>query len=432
MSNEITKSSVNSKSSTARTVSLLTYAMFFMFAMTTDAIGKIISIVKPQLELSNTEASMFHFATMIGIAISAISLGWLADRYGRKPVIIIGLALYGLSSAAFFFGTNFLLYLSMLFAGGFAIGVFKTAALALIGDIVESTDEHTSKMNMLEGFFGIGAIVGPLLVGALIANGLSWKYVYLIAAAMCALMIFALVMTKFPEAAVHKANDEEKTGFLKSLSMVKSPVAVFFSLAIAFYVGAEAAIYVWLPEYLAPFFTITEEGKREYIGPKNIALLATNAVVFFFILRAIGRFMGVWILERFNWKHVMVVFTGAIFALYLISALTGRATATVLLPLTGIFMAMIYPTINSKAISCFKKEDHGAIAGLVLFFTAVAAAVLPLLMGWASDKFGGDLKAGFVVATTYAGLLFAFMLYNLIRDPAARALAARDEADYNK
>ena len=44
---------------------------------------------------------------------------------------------------------------------GVAIGIFKTGALALIGDISRSTKEHTSIMNTVEGFFGVGSIIGP-------------------------------------------------------------------------------------------------------------------------------------------------------------------------------------------------------------------------------------------------------------------------------
>ena len=83
-------------------VSALSFAMFFMFAMTTDAVGQIISIAKVEMDLSNTEASLFHWATMVGIALSGILLGFLADLIGRKKAIILGLGIYGATSAAFF------------------------------------------------------------------------------------------------------------------------------------------------------------------------------------------------------------------------------------------------------------------------------------------------------------------------------------------
>ena len=160
---------------------------------------------KGKWDWSNTQASAFHWATMVAIAGSGIFLGFLADRFGRKRTIILGLAIYAAASASFFIGSSYHLYLSLLFVSGLAIGIFKTAALALIGDISNSTEDHTSKMNAVEGFFGVGAIIGrcsfmPMVV-YFNANGISWRWLYLIAAGLCCLMILAALVTKYPETA---------------------------------------------------------------------------------------------------------------------------------------------------------------------------------------------------------------------------------------
>jgi fucose permease len=99
------------------------------------------------------------------------------------------------------------------------------------------------------------------------------------------------------------------------------------------------------------------------------------------------------------------------------------------LALSGLFMSVIYPTLNSKGISCFPKAEHGAIAGVILFFTCGGAALGPLAMGAVSDIFGG-LRAGFVLATVFAALLFLGMLYNWIANPTRAVLQQSDEIEY--
>lgn len=94
-------------------------------------------------------------------------------------------------------------------------------------------------------------------------------------------------------------------------------------------------------------------------------------------------------------------------------------------------MSMMYPTLNSKGISCFPKAKHGAVAGLILFFTAVSAAGIAPLMAYVADSFGGDMRYGFILATALAGLLFIGMIYNFIKDPAASALKKANETEYN-
>src|ERR1700691_1125269 len=147
----------------------LTFLMFMMFAMTTDSVGIIIPQIVKEFRLSLTAAGSFHYATMTAIALAAILLGFLADRIGRKPTIVLGLVIFSVNSYLFIIGNSFAYFLCLLVVSGAAIGIFKTGALALIGDISSSTTQHTATMNMVEGFFGVGAIIGPAIVTSLIA-----------------------------------------------------------------------------------------------------------------------------------------------------------------------------------------------------------------------------------------------------------------------
>src|SRR5690606_6157116 len=117
----------------------LVFAMFAMFAMTTDSVGTVIPEAIREFDLGLTAAGSFQYATMSGIAISAIGLGFLADRLGRKWTILIGLVMFGISSAAFAAGHDFLFFVILLFVSGLGIGIFKSGALALIGDLSRST-----------------------------------------------------------------------------------------------------------------------------------------------------------------------------------------------------------------------------------------------------------------------------------------------------
>jgi len=159
-----------SPASNLNLVRWLTCLLFFTFAMTTDAVGSIIPKVIEEFALSLTAAGAFQYSTMIGIATGALLLGFLADRAGRKVTIILGLSLYSLSCLLFAASHSFVAFVALLAAGGLGISVFKTGALALIGDISSSTASHTRLMNMVEGFFAVGAIVGPTVVATLIRS----------------------------------------------------------------------------------------------------------------------------------------------------------------------------------------------------------------------------------------------------------------------
>ena len=391
----------------------LTFMMFMMFAMTTDSVGVIIPEVIKAFHLSMTAGGAFHYASMSAIAVAAITLGFLADLIGRKKTIVFGLILFALNSYLFSVANSFSAFVLLLVVSGAAIGIFKTGALALIGDISESTQDHTSTMNLVEGFFGVGAIIGPAIVARLLAGGVSWKWLYVIAGTICVLLIVTASLVRYPRT---MKTSTEHINLARTFHLLKNPYALGFSLACFLYVAVECAVYVWLPTYLA--------SNR----PSSI-FMATYVVSIFFILRAAGRFLGAWVTERWHWTTVLVIFSGAILVCFL-GAMFGGADATVyLLALSGLFMSVIYPTLNSKGISCFPKAEHGAIAGVILFFTCGGAALGPLGMGAVSDIFGG-LRAGFILATALAALLFLGLLYNWAADPTRALLQQSDATEY--
>lgn len=394
-------------------IKLITYLMFMMFAMTTDSVGVIIPEVIRTFHLNMTAAGAFHYVNMSAIAIAAIMLGFLADRMGRKWTIVFGLVLFALNSYLFLAANSYAACLILLGVSGAAIGVFKTGALALIGDISTSTSEHTSTMNMVEGFFGVGAIIGPAIVTRLLLGGLSWKWLYFIAGSMCVLLIVIAAVVRYPQT---RRTSAETVDLGRTFHMLGNPFALGFSLACFLYVAVECAVYVWLPTYLMQH-------------KPSSAFMAAYVVSMFFILRAAGRFLGAWVLSRWRWSTVLVIFSGAILACFLGAMFGGPDAAVYLLALSGVFMSVIYPTLNSKGISCFPKVEHGAIAGIILFFTCAGAALGPLAMGSISDWFGG-LKAGFALATVFAVLLFAGLFFNWIADPTRDVLKRSDASEY--
>ena len=222
---------------------------------------------------------------MTGIALAGFLLGHLADRIGRKPTIIAGLTLFAAASYMFIAGNSFWYFCALMALSGAAIGIFKTAALALIGDIVTSTKEHTSIMNMVEGFFGVGSILGPAILARLLIRGLSWQWLYVIAGTMCVLLIITAALVRYPAV---KRTEVQRSN---AAAAIANRYILAFSLGAFLYVAVESAVYVWMPTLIAG-----------YHG--SGAWLAAYSISIFFLLRAAGRFLGSWMLNRFQWTGV--------------------------------------------------------------------------------------------------------------------------------
>jgi fucose permease len=395
-------------------VKTLTYLMFAMFAMTTDSVGVIIPEVIKTFRLSLTAAGTFQYATMAGIALAGLMLGQLADRFGRRPTIVIGLTLFAAACFLLVAGDAFLFFAVMLGVSGLAIGVFKTGALALIGDISTSTAQHTSIMNTVEGFFGVGAIIGPAILTRMLAAGLSWKWLYVLAGTICVVLILLALMVKYPVAPRTTTTAHSSMGTMRA---IKSPYVLAFSAGVFLYVGVEAAIYVWMPTLMSG-----------YTG--SAVTLATYSISIFFLLRAAGRFLGSWVLARVQWQTVLALFSGGILLCFVLTVIGGVNWGVYLLPASGLFMSVVYPTLNSKGISCLPKSEHGAAAGVILFFTCVSAVLAPLAIGAVSDAFG-NIVYGFWLATGLAALFFVGLILNWALNPTQAVLERLDVTEYH-
>ena len=170
-------------------VKTLTYAMFAMFAMTTDSVGSSFPEIVRTFRLTLTAAGTFQYATMAGIAVAGLCLGTLADRLGRRRTIVIGLTAFAAASFLFAAGKTFLFFVVLMGLSGLAIGVFKTGALALVGDISTSTTrahvDHEYGRRLLQRRLDRRSRRPCVSPGA----GVSWKWLYVVAGTMCVVLI---------------------------------------------------------------------------------------------------------------------------------------------------------------------------------------------------------------------------------------------------
>jgi len=118
--------------------------------------------------------------------------GSLSDRYGRKPVILIGVLGNGL--AQLFFGLSSQLW--MLFAARILAGVLSSAtlptAMAYIGDSTTEEDRGGG-MGVLGAAMGVGMVLGPGIAGSLASRSLATPF--FVAAALSALALLLILIT---------------------------------------------------------------------------------------------------------------------------------------------------------------------------------------------------------------------------------------------
>ncbi|MGG1343636.1 MFS transporter [Bacillus toyonensis] len=134
------------------------------------------------------------FQPLASILISLFG-GGLADRFGRKPVMVISLLIQALSMVGFIFADSVWEFSILSLLNGFGVPLFVPAANAQIADIVPE-EKRAEIFAILHTAFNLGPAIGPLL-GLVI---FAWNQEIVFASSACAFFIYALlVLLKVPE-----------------------------------------------------------------------------------------------------------------------------------------------------------------------------------------------------------------------------------------
>jgi len=128
-------------------------------------------------------------------SVLQIPLGWASDRWGRRPVLVIGLALFGLASVGCGLAQNiFQLIVARALQGVGAVGSVALAALADFTRPAVRTQAFTITGIAIGSSFMIGLLGGPVLAAHIGLNGLF----YVLAA--LGFLAMLLAWTSFPQA----------------------------------------------------------------------------------------------------------------------------------------------------------------------------------------------------------------------------------------
>jgi MFS family permease len=112
-----------------------------------------------------------------GNALALTFSGRLADRFGRKPMMLLGLVVTGLATAAIGLTGHLPTFFAASAVAGFGSGLLNPAQQAAVGDIIGRGRSGGKVLAVFQMASDAGAIVGPVLVG-LLADGFGYGWAF--------------------------------------------------------------------------------------------------------------------------------------------------------------------------------------------------------------------------------------------------------------
>ena len=147
-------------------------------------IGSVLPSLQKEFQLGAFSVGLFAIASTLGIVISVIPAGWLADNTGRKKILIIGTAWYSVFSLLCGFAPTPTALVLLRFASGLGMGAIFPIPYAMAAEL---TPQHFrgAMTSVLDSFLSVGYFMAPLIAFALIPRlpqDIGWRTLFYVGA----------------------------------------------------------------------------------------------------------------------------------------------------------------------------------------------------------------------------------------------------------
>src|SRR3984885_8424327 len=140
----------------------------------------VIPAVKAALDLSNSLAQLTFSISLFGMAVATLFYGSLSDRYGRRPVLLSGLALFLIGSALSAAADSIVPLVLGRFLQAIGAGCGITLGRAIAQDVY-GRERLVKALAYLTMFYTIGPMISPI-VGGILIDAFGWGYGFALAA----------------------------------------------------------------------------------------------------------------------------------------------------------------------------------------------------------------------------------------------------------
>lgn len=395
-------------------IKLALFINYFVFAILLNSVGIVILKATKNYGVDEVQASTLELFKDLPIAIVSFLIASFLPRIGYKRSMLIGLGIVTFACIAMYFGNSFGSAQMLFAAVGVSFALIKVSVYSMIGLVTEGEKEHNSLMSRIEGVFMFGIALAYFLFPAFNTEGSpdAWLRVYWVLAALSALSFLFLLSVKFEEGKeIPGANMADD--FAQMFALLARMLVIVFVASAFLFVMIEQGIMTWLPTF----------NERVLSLPENVSIMMASILA---ISLGIGRILAGYLTQKISWLKVLTGCILAAMALVIfvlpktldlevgaINSLSDIPLIGFAFPLVGLFIAPIYPLLNSVVLSALPKKLHSPMTGLIVIFSALGGTVGSRIIGYLFKTVGA--QSAFYYTLIPMGLLLGalFLLKRL-------------------
>jgi MFS family permease len=375
---------------TRQTRGVLVAAAFSSLAMVGvfhTLLGAALPAIRTSFGIDVVRSGMLGSAAWLGFTLVVLAGGALSDFFGRRRILILASSVMGICSVLL--GTIRAFWVnSLLFAvigGGTGMIVSTSSAL-----VMELFPGREGMMNVHHFFYALGAIAGPLAMGAVLAKGGQWETIYRAAGILMLILGGAFLFMKMRE---DKHPLQRDMGPLwRILRERKLLILVLITL---FGMGTQNGVSYWLVSFLRDIRELS-------------IFLAGLGLSLFSIGMAMGRLLSAWLASRHgNTRVLVILFITLHLGLFLLLHVAAEAGILFICFILGMGCSGLFPGILALGGLHFPRWA-GTTMGLLGTAAGMGGTLMPWIMSVASKR--TSLTTGFYTAQLAGLVAFGFLL----------------------
>ena len=304
----------------------------------------------------------------IGRLVIQILCGALSDRFGRRTLVLIGFIGMTLFFSLMPFVTTLAVGMIMCVFGGIFYGMVNTTMLALVFDCYAGTGRTDQAQVRVQTIYAVGGILVPMGASALIAAGLSWKYLYWICAFAGLLMIISRQVVHFPPMT---ARTVRGNGYAEAPLLKRE--GVLLMLAVYCLYGSHTMGLTWISSLALSNTSMNQAEAVFVLSLFSLGALLGSLLIMLLVRRFKTLQLLTWLPLGAGLSLAVCVLTKNDMLFRICALLAAMCTGSLFNLLVGVGGRM-FPQIS------------GTISGMMATASASASLVIPALTGWMLDS----------------------------------------------
>ncbi len=397
-----------------RAIKISLFINYFVFAILLNSVGIVILKSQKVYGVDEVAASTLELFKDMPIAIVSFLIASFLPRIGYKKAMLAALGIVAFACVGMYFGNSFWSAKLLFAAVGVSFALIKVSVYSVIGLVTDGEKAHNSFMSNVEGVFMFGIALAYFLFPAFNSpdDPNAWLNVYWLLAGLAVVSFLFLYNAEFDEGTeIPGANLTED--FMAMFKLLTRVLVIVFVFSAFLFVMIEQGIMTWLPTF----------NDRVLDLPENLAIMMASILA---VSLGIGRFMAGYLTQRFSWVAVLSLCLLGAMAMVVfvlpraVSAEIGDVQSLADIPLigyafpfVGLFIAPIYPLLNSVVLSALPKKLHSPMSGLIIIFSALGGTLGSRLIGILFKEVGAESAFSYTLIPMAVLFVMLFVLKRL-------------------